>query len=72
MLDHLLICGELHFNKLIFIGATGALKAEFNIGDVCTPVYSIAGTLANTYLKKSIRDYIPFEKIYPYKSYVNI
>jgi purine-nucleoside phosphorylase len=70
MLDYLLICGELQFNKLIFIGAVGALKKEFNIGDICTPTYSIAGTLANTYLKESIKDYVPFEKIYPDKAYV--
>ena len=70
MLDYLLICGELRFKKLIFIGAVGALKKEFNIGDICTPSYSIAGTLANTYLKESIKDYVPFEKIYPNKDYV--
>ena len=70
MLDYLLICGELQFNKLIFIGAVGALKKEFNIGDICTPSYSIAGTLANTYLKESIRDYVPFERVYPDKDYV--
>lgn len=71
MLDYLLICGELQFKKLIFIGAAGALKEEFNIGDICTPSYSVAGTLANTYLKDSIKDYIPFEKIYPDNEYVD-
>ena len=71
MLDYLMICGELQFKKLIFVGAVGALKAEFDIGDICTPSYSIAGTLANTYLKDSLRDYIPFEKIYPDTEYVD-
>ena len=71
MLDYLLICGELQFKKMIFIGAAGALKAEYNIGDICTPTYSIAGTLANTYLKSSIKDYVPFEKIYPNEEYVS-
>lgn len=71
MLDYLLICGELQFKKLIFIGAVGSLKAEFNIGDICTPSYSVAGTLANTYLKDSLRDYVPFEKIYPDMEYVD-
>ena len=71
MLDYLLICGELQFKKLIFIGAVGALKEEFNIGDICTPSYSIAGTLANTYLKESIKDYIPFEKVFPDTEYVD-
>lgn len=71
MLDYLLICGELQFKKLIFIGAVGALREEFNIGDICTPSYSVAGTLANTYLKDSIKDYIPFEKIYPETKYID-
>lgn len=71
MLDYLLICGELKFKKLIFIGAVGALKEEFQIGTICTPSYSVAGTLANTYLKDSLRDYVPFEKIYPEEDYVN-
>ncbi len=70
MLDYLLICGELRFKHLIFIGAVGALKPEFGIGDICTPSYSVAGTLANTYLKESLRDYVPFEKIYPDREYV--
>jgi len=71
MLDYLLICGELQFNKLIFIGAAGALKEEFEIGDICTPVYSIAGTLANTYLKQNIKEYVPFERIYPVRRFVD-
>jgi len=71
MLDYLLICGELKFKKLIFIGAVGALKEEFPIGTICTPSYSVAGTLANTYLKDSIKDYVPFEKIYPEEDFVN-
>lgn len=71
MLDYLLSCGELQFKKLIFIGAVGALKEDFSIGDICTPIYSVAGTLANTYLKPSLRDYVPFEKIYPHREYVN-
>lgn len=71
MLDYLLICGELQFKKLIFIGAVGALKEDFHIGDICTPTYSVAGTLANTYLKDSIKDYVPFEKVYPDMDYVD-
>ncbi len=70
MLDYLLICGELRFNKLIFIGAVGALRQEFDIGDICTPSYSVAGTMANTYLRESLRDYVPFEQIYPDREHV--
>lgn len=69
MLDFLLICGELRFKRLIFIGAVGALKADFEIGEICTPAYSIAGTLANTYLKGSLKDYTPFERVYPDRAY---
>ena len=37
MVDYLLICGELQFRKLIFIGAVGALNERFDLGDICTP-----------------------------------
>lgn len=70
LLDYLLICGELRFRRLLFIGAVGALREEFRIGDICTPSYSVAGMLANTYLKESLRDYVPFEKVYPDRAYV--
>lgn len=71
LLDHLLICGELHFKKLIFIGAVGALKETYTIGDICTPSYSIVGSLANTYLKDSLNEYVPFETVYPDREYVD-
>ena len=71
MLDYLLICGELQFKNLIFIGAAGALKESFHIGDICTPSYSVAATLANTYLKESLKDYVPFEKVYPELNYID-
>ena len=70
LLDYLLICGELQCKQLIFLGAVGALKADFEVGEICTPTYSIAGTLANTYLKDSLRDYIPFEAVYPDPTYL--
>ena len=70
VLDYLLICGELRFKRLIFIGAVGALREGFDIGDICTPSYSIAGTFANAYLKENLRDYVPFEKVAPDKDYV--
>lgn len=49
--------------KMIFIGAVGALKPEFKLGDLCTPSFSIAGGFAHTYLKDSIKDFVPFEKV---------
>lgn len=70
LLDYLLLCGELQFRKLIFIGSVGALKPEFDLGDVCTPLYSIAGTMTNVYLKESLKDYVPFEIVKADGAYV--
>lgn len=71
LIDHLSLCAELNFDKIIFIGAVGALKPEFALGDLCTPSYSIAGGFSHTYLKDSIRDYVPFEKVEPDMSYID-
>ncbi len=71
LLDHLTLCAELKFKKLIFCGAVGSLKEEFQIGDICTPSYSIAGVFANAYLEEKLTDYIPFKKVYPEKEYLN-
>lgn len=70
-IDHMAICAELKIRKMIFTGAVGALKEEFSLGDVCTPTYSISGGMANTYLKDSLRDFVPFEKVYPEETYVD-
>ena len=64
-IDHIAVCAELKFKKMIFIGAVGALKKEFELGDICTPSYSIAGGYTNTYLKDSIKDFVPFERVAP-------
>lgn len=71
LLDHLLICGELKFKKLIFIGAVGALKKGFDLGDLCTPSYSVAGVFANAYLCEKLSDYKLFDKVYPDESHIN-
>lgn len=71
LIDHLTICGELKFKKLIFVGAVGALKEGFDVGDLCTPSYSVAGLFANAYLCEKLSDYKPFGKVYPDESYVN-
>lgn len=70
-IDHIAVCAELQFKRMIFVGAVGALKPDFSLGDLCTPSYSIAGGYANIYLKESIRDYVPFEKVYPPEDFVN-
>ena len=71
LIDHVALCAELSFDKMIFIGAVGALKSEFELGDLCTPLYSIAGGFAHTYLKDSIKDFVPFEKVEPKMDFVD-
>lgn len=71
LIDHLTICAELKFKKLIFIGAVGSLKEEFNVGDLCTPSYSVAGVYANAYLCDKLSDYKLFERVYLDEKYVN-
>ena len=72
LIDHLAICAELTFQKVIFIGAVGALKEGFELGDICTPSYSVSGSSADAYLmKNSIRDDMRFEKVYPDMDFVD-
>ena len=71
LIDHVAVCAELTFDKMIFIGAVGALKPEFALGDLCTPSYSIAGGFAHTYLKDSIKDFVPFERVEPDMEFVD-
>lgn len=72
LIDHMALCAELSIKKLIFIGAVGGLKPEFNLGDVCTPSYSISGSYADTYLMKgSIKESMLFTKVFPDMDYVD-
>lgn len=71
LIDHLVICAELKFKKLIFVGAVGSLNEEFKVGDICTPSYSISGVYANAYFCEKLTDYTPFERIYPKQEYIN-
>lgn len=71
LIDHLSICAELQFKKLIFIGAVGSLVQKFDIGDLCTPSRSIAGVYANAYLCDQLADYKPFEGVYPDENYLS-
>lgn len=64
-IDHIAICAELRFRKMLFVGAVGALREGFSLGDLCTPSYSIAGGCADSYLNDSIRDFVPFARVYP-------
>lgn len=65
LIDHVAVCAELQFKRMIFIGAVGALTEKFGLGDICTPSYSISGGYTNTYLKDSLKDFVPFEKVVP-------
>ncbi|MCH5321449.1 MAG: hypothetical protein J1E36_06770 [Eubacterium sp.] len=71
LIDHLSVCAEINFKKLIFVGAVGSLSTDYNVGDLCTPSYSISGVFANAYLGDRLSDYKPFEKIYPDNNYIN-
>ena len=71
-IDHMALCAELSIKKLIFIGAVGGLKPEFELGDVCTPSYSLSGSYADTYLMKdSIKENMLFTKVFPDIDYVD-
>jgi len=65
LIDHLILCAELKFKKLIFIGAVGSLVPELQLGDLCTSSCSIAGTFANAYLCEKLTDYCLFSSVYP-------
>lgn len=72
LIDHLALCAELTFKRMIFIGAVGALKEHFELGDVCIPSYSLSGSYADSYLKKdSIRETMLFSKTEPDMKYVD-
>ncbi len=72
LIDHLALCAELTFKRMIFIGAVGALKEHFELGDVCTPSFSLSGSYADSYLKKdSIRETMLFSKTEPDMKYVD-
>jgi nucleoside phosphorylase len=69
LMDHLLICGELSFKSMVFIGAVGSLSEFYNVGDICTPSFCIDGSFANAYLEEDIKKYEPFQTVYPNKAY---
>lgn len=72
LIDHMALCAELSFKRIIFIGAVGGLKEQFKLGDICTPSYSISGSYADSYLmRESIRENMLFEKVFPDMTYVD-
>ena len=72
LIDHLALCAELSFKRMIFVGAAGGLKDSFRLGDVCTPEWSLSGSYADAYLmKESIREQMLFQKVVPDPGYVD-
>ena len=72
LIDHMAICAELTFKTVVFIGAVGALKEDFRLGDICTPSYCLSGSVADAYLmKNSIRESMLFEKVYPDTEFID-
>ena len=65
LIDHMILCAGLDFDHLIFAGAVGGLKKDFEVGDVCVSVRSIAGTMANAYLTDDIPSWRPFVEVFP-------
>ena len=72
LIDHMAVCAELSFKRMIFIGAAGGLKDTFPLGTVCTPSYSLSGSYADAYLmKESIQESMLFQKIVPDMTYID-
>lgn len=65
LIDTVSLCAVLDFDKMVFVGAVGALVPEIPLGSLCTPLWCISGNLANGYLLKDLREYIPYGKVFP-------
>lgn len=65
LIDHLTICGELRFRKLIFVGAVGSLVPEIEVGELCTSACSIEGSFASAYLQETLTGWQPFSEVTP-------
>lgn len=66
LIDHLTICADLDYDKLIFAGAAGGLKKDMEVGDVCVPVRCVEGTMANAYLQQDLTAWRPFGEVQPH------
>ena len=65
VLDHILVCAELQFKKLIFAGAVGGLVPGFELGDVCTPEVCLRGSYAEAYFDEQLPPFAPFAPLFP-------
>ena len=64
ILDSLLALGVTKAKNILFIGSTGSLSQDINIGDLVIPEYSINGVGATRYLNKDMKDDF-FANFYP-------
>jgi len=65
VLDHILICAELRFKKLIFAGAVGSLTPVLPVGSVCTPEICFQGSYAGAYFEETLPTFSPFSPVFP-------
>ena len=65
VLDHVLVCAELRFKRLIFAGAAGGLVPGFGVGAICTPEVCFRGSYAGAYLREKLPVFAPFGPVHP-------
>lgn len=65
VIDHLVMCAELKFKKIIFIGAVGALKPGYMLGDICVPEYSYSCSYVDSILDHDYYATPSIHKVYP-------
>ena len=65
VLDHILVCAELSFRKMIFAGAVGGLTAAFPVGTICTPEVCFDGTYAGAYFEEKLPAFTPGGPVLP-------
>ena len=65
VLDHILICAELRFRRMIFAGAVGGLTADFPVGTLCTPEVCFQGSYAGAYFEDRLPAFTPFASVCP-------
>ena len=65
VLDHILVCAELSFRKMIFAGAVGGLAPSFPVGTICTPEVCFDGTYAGAYFEEKLPAFTPGAPVLP-------
>ena len=65
VLDHILICAELSFKSMIFVGAVGGLVPDFPVGRLCTPEVCFQGSYAGAYFQEKLDRFTPFAPVCP-------